>query len=84
MSPPPSLSLCGDCLLCALCVTCAICVVSAAVGAIVRFRLLYFAEYILPGDVFLFREGRAKGKQPTALLSELLWFIACCTVGNYV
>ena len=29
--------------------------------AIVRFRFLYFAEYILPGATFLFREGRAKG-----------------------
>ena len=29
--------------------------------AIVRFRFLYFADYILPGSTFLFREGRAKG-----------------------
>lgn len=29
--------------------------------AIVRFRFLYFAEYLLPGSTFLFREGRAKG-----------------------
>ena len=29
--------------------------------AIVRLRFLYFAEYILPGSMFLFREGRAKG-----------------------
>ncbi|CAE7585979.1 GTPBP1, partial [Symbiodinium microadriaticum] len=28
--------------------------------AVVRFRFLYFAEYIIPGDTFLFREGRAK------------------------
>uniref|UniRef100_A0A6V2X5T2 Elongation factor Tu, chloroplastic n=1 Tax=Heterosigma akashiwo TaxID=2829 RepID=A0A6V2X5T2_HETAK len=27
----------------------------------VRFRFLYFAEYLLPGATFLFREGRAKG-----------------------
>jgi GTPase len=30
-------------------------------GAEIRFRFVYFAEMILPGDVFLFREGRAKG-----------------------
>ena len=29
--------------------------------AIVRFRFLYFAEYLLPGATFVFREGRAKG-----------------------
>eukprot|EP01042_Synura_sphagnicola_P001107 gene1107-1247_t len=29
--------------------------------ATVRFRFLYFSEYILPGSTFLFREGRAKG-----------------------
>lgn len=29
--------------------------------AVVRFRFLYFADYILPGSTFLFREGRAKG-----------------------
>ena len=29
--------------------------------AIVKFRFLYFADYILPGSTFLFREGRAKG-----------------------
>lgn len=29
--------------------------------AIVRFRFLYFAEYVLPGSTFIFREGRAKG-----------------------
>jgi len=29
--------------------------------AIVRFRFLYFSEYVIPGDTFLFREGRAKG-----------------------
>lgn len=29
--------------------------------AIVRFKFVYFDEYILPGDTFLFREGRAKG-----------------------
>jgi len=29
--------------------------------AIVRLRFLYFAEFILPGSTFLFREGRAKG-----------------------
>jgi GTPase len=29
--------------------------------AIVRFRFLYFSEYILPAATFLFREGRAKG-----------------------
>lgn len=29
--------------------------------AMVRFRFLYFADYILPGSTFLFREGRAKG-----------------------
>lgn len=27
----------------------------------VRFRFLYFADFILPGSTFLFREGRAKG-----------------------
>eukprot|EP00616_Rhizochromulina_sp_CCMP1243_P000562 CAMPEP_0118962752 /NCGR_PEP_ID=MMETSP1173-20130426/967_1 /TAXON_ID=1034831 /ORGANISM="Rhizochromulina marina cf, Strain CCMP1243" /LENGTH=544 /DNA_ID=CAMNT_0006911045 /DNA_START=55 /DNA_END=1686 /DNA_ORIENTATION=- len=27
----------------------------------VHFRFLYFAEYVLPGATFLFREGRAKG-----------------------
>jgi len=27
----------------------------------VRFRFMYFAEYLLPGASFLFREGRAKG-----------------------
>jgi GTPase len=40
---------------------CVWCGVMWCAGAIVRFRFLYFAEYILPGDVFLFREGRAKG-----------------------
>ena len=30
-------------------------------GAIVKFRFLYFADYLLPGSTFLFREGRAKG-----------------------
>lgn len=29
--------------------------------AIVKFRFLYAAEYLLPGSTFLFREGRAKG-----------------------
>lgn len=29
--------------------------------ATVRFRFLYFADYLLPGSTFLFREGRAKG-----------------------
>ena len=29
--------------------------------AIVKFRFLYFADYLLPGSTFLFREGRAKG-----------------------
>eukprot|EP00607_Mallomonas_marina_P008546 CAMPEP_0182417712 /NCGR_PEP_ID=MMETSP1167-20130531/2144_1 /TAXON_ID=2988 /ORGANISM="Mallomonas Sp, Strain CCMP3275" /LENGTH=568 /DNA_ID=CAMNT_0024591435 /DNA_START=200 /DNA_END=1906 /DNA_ORIENTATION=- len=29
--------------------------------AMVRFRFVYFADYILPGSTFLFREGRAKG-----------------------
>jgi small GTP-binding protein len=29
--------------------------------AIVRFRFMYFADFILPGSTFLFREGRAKG-----------------------
>ena len=27
----------------------------------VRFKFCYFADYILPGSTFLFREGRAKG-----------------------
>ena len=31
------------------------------IGANVRFRFLYFADYLLPGSTFLFREGRAKG-----------------------
>lgn len=30
-------------------------------GAKVRFRLVYFPQYLLPGTTFLFREGRAKG-----------------------
>lgn len=29
--------------------------------ATVRLRFLYFADYILPGSTFIFREGRAKG-----------------------
>ena len=29
--------------------------------AIVRFRFIYFADYLLPGATFIFREGRAKG-----------------------
>ena len=29
--------------------------------AVVRFKFLYSAEYLLPGSTFLFREGRAKG-----------------------
>jgi GTPase len=29
--------------------------------ATVRFRFLYFADYVLPGSTFIFREGRAKG-----------------------
>jgi GTPase len=29
--------------------------------AIVKFRFLYFADYLVPGSTFLFREGRAKG-----------------------
>jgi GTPase len=29
--------------------------------AIVRFRFIYFNEYILPGTTFIFREGRSKG-----------------------
>ncbi|CAM9143865.1 unnamed protein product [Phaeothamnion confervicola] len=29
--------------------------------ALVTFRFLYFAEFLLPGSTFLFREGRAKG-----------------------
>lgn len=29
--------------------------------AVVRFRFLYFAEYLLPGSTFIFREGKAKG-----------------------
>ena len=29
--------------------------------ATVRFRFLYFADYLLPGSTFIFREGRAKG-----------------------
>jgi GTPase len=29
--------------------------------ATVRFRFLYFADYLLPGSTFLFREGKAKG-----------------------
>jgi GTPase len=27
----------------------------------VKFRFVYFADYVLPGSTFLFREGRAKG-----------------------
>jgi GTPase len=27
----------------------------------VRFRFAYFAEYLIPGSTFIFREGRAKG-----------------------
>lgn len=30
-------------------------------AAVVRFRFIYNAEYLLPGTTFLFREGRAKG-----------------------
>jgi GTPase len=30
-------------------------------SAVVRFRFVYFPEYILPGATFIFREGRAKG-----------------------
>eukprot|EP01032_Pedospumella_encystans_P023407 gene23407-26498_t len=29
--------------------------------AIVRFRFMYYADYLLPGSTFIFREGRAKG-----------------------
>lgn len=29
--------------------------------AIVRFRFLYYSDYLLPGSTFIFREGRAKG-----------------------
>lgn len=29
--------------------------------ATVTFRFLYYAEYLLPGTTFLFREGQAKG-----------------------
>lgn len=29
--------------------------------AIVKFRFMYFADYLLPGSTFIFREGRAKG-----------------------
>jgi len=29
--------------------------------ATVMFRLLYFVEYLVPGSVFIFREGKAKG-----------------------
>jgi GTPase len=29
--------------------------------AVVRFRFMYFADYLLPGSTFIFREGRAKG-----------------------
>jgi GTPase len=29
--------------------------------AIVKFRFVYFAEYVLPGTTFIFREGRCKG-----------------------
>lgn len=29
--------------------------------ATVRFRFLYFTEYLLPGSTFIFREGRSKG-----------------------
>jgi len=29
--------------------------------AVVKFRFLYFADYLLPGSTFIFREGRAKG-----------------------
>jgi GTPase len=29
--------------------------------AVVRFRFLYQADYLLPGTTFIFREGRAKG-----------------------
>ena len=39
--------------------------VIAFVEAIVRFKFLYFTEYIIPGETFLFREGRAKGKRTT-------------------
>jgi GTPase len=38
-----------------------ICLIPKFSGAVVRFKFLYFAEYILPGSTFLFREGRAKG-----------------------
>ena len=33
-----------------------------------RFKFVYFDEYILPGDTFLFREGRAKGTPQNTLI----------------
>jgi GTPase len=45
--------------------------------ATVRFRFLYFAEYVLPGVTFIFREGRAKGigkivqTYPAAMLATM-------------
>lgn len=29
--------------------------------AVVKFRFMYYADYLLPGSTFIFREGRAKG-----------------------
>ena len=47
-------------------------------GAIVRFRFLYFADYLLPGSTFLFREGRAKGH--TTSFTICIFLIWRCSV----
>lgn len=55
-----------------------------------RFRFLYFSEYVIPGDTFLFREGRAKGGHRDdcylislfshPILSYRLSLLPCCFV----
>jgi len=38
----------------------------------VKFKFMYYSEYLLPGATFLFREGRAKGiGKVTKLLTDV-------------
>jgi hypothetical protein len=45
--------------------------------AMVRFRFMYFADFILPGSTFLFREGRAKGNITILLKCSRFMYSFC-------
>ena len=46
------------------------------------FRFLYFAEYVLPGSTFIFREGRAKGIDKVLKVFPLAALAAAAGAGS--